>query len=322
MTWMYYRYHHAGAIRISGKDRIAFLQALTTNDLRRLTPNQAIITVLTNAAGRILDVLTVLEDEDALLVLTLPGRAETTLQYLHTQLEDQSGTMPLASLRKASQRYDVALRDESRLWDQALLLPGDGAPPGGLEAPRHAGYAQRFPNGSAAVSMPPIFGQGLLLLNPKGVTVMVIARTHLLSHEAYTVERIRRGIPGAETELTAEFSPYEVGLGDFVALEKAEFPGRAMLAHEARNPSRARTLVGLRLAAPIELPASVRVEGKQIGRVTSTTVAPEIGPIALATVRRPYHTPGTRVTVHYYARGVQATEPRALVVPFPIGKTA
>jgi len=243
MSWMYYRHYHTGAIRISGKDRVALLQALSTNDLSRLAPDQAVITVLTNAAGRILDVLIVLEDDDALLALTLPARAETTLQYLQAQLNDQSGTVPLAAFRKASPRYDVTLRDESRLWDQAWLLPGEGTPPAGLEAPRHAGYAQRFPNGSAAISLPRILGGGLLLLNPKGVTVMMITRTRLLSNEAYLAERIRRGIPDAETELTAEFSPFEVGLGEFVDLSKTDFPGRTMLAQPAIPTEGARWLV-------------------------------------------------------------------------------
>ena len=322
MPWMYYRHYHTGAIRISGQDRIALLQALSTNDLRRLAPDQAVITVLTNAAGRILDVLIVLEDDDALLALTLPARAETTLQYLQAQLNDQSGTVPLAALRKTNPRYDVTLQDESRLWEQARLLPGEGAPPGGLEAPRHPGYAQRFPNGSAAISLPSSLGGGLLLINPKGVTVMMITRTRLLDNEDYLAERVRRGIPGAETELTAKFSPLEVGLGDCVALDKPDFPGRTMLAHEARDPAHSRTLVGLQPQNPIRLPAAVRMGNTQIGHVTSATTAPRLGPIALAVIRRPHHIPSTQVTVHHDTRDAQTVTNNATVVAFPMGDQA
>ena len=322
MPWMYYRHHHAGAIRISGKDRVAFLQDLTTNDLSRLAPDQAVLTVLPNAAGRILDLFIILEDDDALLALALPYRTEATLQYLHAQRENRRTTTPLAALRKAEPNYEVTLQDESRLWDHACLLPGEGEPPGGLEPPRQPGYAQRFPNGSAAISLPKALGGGLLLLSPKGVTVMMITRTHLLSEEAYHQERIRRGIPGAETELTAEFSPFEVGLGELVALDKTDFPGRTLLAHEARNPDRGRTLAGLQADTPIHTPGAVRVEAAQVGQVTSATQAPDAGAWALAVVRRPHHMPGTRVTLHAYADGTQETETDAVISAFPLGDPA
>ncbi|NPA92421.1 MAG: aminomethyl transferase family protein [Chloroflexi bacterium] len=300
MEWMYYRYPQAGTLRLGGKDRKVFLQQLTTNDIEALSPDQAVFTVLTNAAGRVLDWLLVLEEGEYLLVLTLPGRGETTFAYLQSQREEPPlGTVPLASLRRVTPRFQVEVRDESRLWDQAVLLPGEGPPPGGLDAPQHVGHVQRFANGSAAVSLPQALGGGLLVLTPRGVTVMVVARAVLLDTQAFDVERVRRGILGPETELTAEFSPLELGLKDFVAFDKdAAFPGRAVLATEARQTERGRQLVGLRLHAPITLPASVRMGETQIGPVTSAVTTPE-GPLALAVVRRPYHQPGTQVSVHY-----------------------
>ncbi len=318
MEWMYYRYPHAGTLRLGGADRKRFLQQLTTNDMTALTPERAVFTVLTNAAGRVLDWLLVLEEGDYLLVLTLPGRGETTLAYLKNQREEMPlGTVPLASLRRVTPRFQVEIRDESRLWDQAVLLPGQGAPPGGLEAPQDVGHVQRFANGSAAVSLPQALGGGLLVLTPRGVTVMMMAQADLLDTQTFNVERVRRGILGAETELTAEFSPLELGLGDFVSLQKdAIFPGRAVLATEARHPQRGRTLVGLRLQNPISLPAFVRAGEMQIGPVTSAVLAPE-GPLALAVIRRPYHRPGTQVRVHY-SEGPHERATGAEVSPLPL----
>ncbi len=318
MAWMYYRRYHAGAIRISGEDRFDFLQALGTNDVRRVEHERAVFTVLANAAGRILNLLAVLNDGDALLALVLSGSVGAALQYLRSQLEETSGTVPLAAFRKKTFRFAVSLQDESRLWEISELLPGEGEPPGGLEAPKFPGHAQRFENGSAAVSLPAVLGGGLLMLNPKGVTVMMIAHTSLLDDNAYHAERIRRGIPGGETELTAEFSPFEVGLGDLVDLEKGDFPGRTMLAYEARDLSRSRTLVGLKLASPITLPASVRVGDDQVGSVTSFAEHPDLGPIAMAAVRRSYAQPGEEVLVHYYANGVAETSVPATLTTFPV----
>ena len=317
MPWMYYRYPNPGTLRLTGDDRFAFLNDLTTNRLDALTRTQAVLTVLTNAAGRILDLLIVLEDDhESLLVLTLAGRGEATLTYLRKQLEATPASVPLAALRKTSRRYAVEVRDESRLWDQAILLPGEGALPPGLQPPQEAGHAQRFPNGSAAISLPGVLGGGLLLLHPKGVTVMMLAHTRLLSPEAYTYERVRRGILGPDTELTAEFSPFEVGLAPWVDVSKSDFPGRTMLAYAARQPERGRTIVGMRLASPVMLPAAVRRGEEQIGHLTSVATAGKTA-IALAAVRRPFHQPGTQVIVHT-TTGAREDETPATVTALPM----
>ncbi len=317
MPWMYYRYPNPGTLRLTGSDRFAFLDSLTTNRLDALTRTEAIITVLTNAAGRILDVLIVLEsDHESLLVLTLPGRGEATLGYLQSQLGTTSASVPLASLRKTTNRYDVVLTDESRLWDQAILLPGEGTLPPGLQPPQEPGHTQRFPNGSAAISLPGVLGGGLLLLHPKGVTVMMLAHTRLLSPETYTYERVRRGILGPDTELTAEFSPFEVGLAPWVDVSKSNFPGRTMLAYAARQPERGRTIAGIRLASPVMLPAAIRHGEEQIGHLTSLATTPHTA-IALAAIRRPFHRPGTQVTVHT-TTGAREYETPATVTALPI----
>ncbi len=317
MPWMYYRYPNPGTLRLTGSDRFAFLDSLTTHRLETLTRTEAVITVLTNAAGRILDVLIVLESEhESLLVLTLPRRGETTLAYLRSQLEAAPSSVPLAALRKTHRRYAVEVHDESRLWDQAVLLPGEGTLPPGLQPPQAPGHTQRFPNGSAAVSLPAVLGGGLLLLHPKGVTVMMLAHTRLLSPETYTYERVRRGILGPDTELTAEFSPFEVGLAPWVDVGKADFPGRTMLAYAATQPERGRTIVGIRLASPVTLPAAVRRGEEQIGHLTSVATAEGVA-IALAAVRRPYHQPGTQVTVHT-TTGAREYETPATVTVLPI----
>ena len=317
MPWMYYRYPNAGTLRLSGRDRLAFLNNLTTHRLDALSRERAVLTVLTNAAGRILDLLIVLEDDhESLLVLALPGRGEATLAYFHSQIKSAPGTVPLAALRKTSVRYQITLSDESRLWDHAILLPGEGALPPGLQPPGPPGQAQRFPNGSAAISLPDVLGGGLLLLHPRGVTVMMLARSRLLSPETFTYERVRRGILGADTELTAEFSPFEVGLGSWVDIDKPDFPGRTILAYAARQPERSRTIVGMRLTSPVMLPATVRRGEEQIGHLTSVATAGD-GAIALAAVRRPFDRPGTHVTVHS-AAGAREDKIPATVTALPI----
>ncbi len=118
------------------------------------------------------------------------------------------------------------------------------------------------------------------------------------------------------------YSPYEIGLGRLVALDKpADFVGRRALAAEQKAGGPRRRLVGLELdwrdiealhaaqGLPPSAPAVVSRTavplfaeggGQQIGRVTSSGWSPILKTaIALASVPPAQATPGTRVAVEW-----------------------
>jgi aminomethyltransferase len=140
------------------------------------------------------------------------------------------------------------------------------------------------------------------------------------------------------------YSPFEMGLGRLVNLDKNRFVGQAaLIAEQKRGP--ARDIVGLEIDWPqvegiyesVGLPPAVspiasRVavpvfkEGVQIGKATTTTWSPTLKKmIALATVKRDYAKPGTRlrfeITVEAVRHEVGAT---VVKTPFfnPKRKTA
>lgn len=125
-------------------------------------------------------------------------------------------------------------------------------------------------------------------------------------------------------------SPFEIGLGWAVALEKENFVGRkALLAEQARGS--AWQFVGLdvdwesleRLFDAVDLPPMVAgrasrapvpiyKNGRQIGQVTSHTFSPILKKyIGIGTVKRDYAAPGTPVemefTVEYQRQKAKAT---------------
>jgi aminomethyltransferase len=141
-----------------------------------------------------------------------------------------------------------------------------------------------------------------------------------------------------------KYSPYEMGLGRLVQLDKAPFVGRRALADEQRRGS-PRQIVGLEVSWPaieklyeaISLPpqisaAASRVavpvyrNGRQVGRATTTTWSPVLKKlIALATIDAPHFAEGTplecEVTVEAVRHRVAAT---VVKTPFfnPPRKTA
>jgi aminomethyltransferase len=140
------------------------------------------------------------------------------------------------------------------------------------------------------------------------------------------------------------YTPYEMGLGRLVSLDKARFIGqRALREEHARGPARQivgleidwpeveRIYEGVGLAPAVAATASraavpVYRGGRQIGRATSTTWSPVLKKmIALATIDRPHYAPGTKVEIEVTVEAVRHHAGAAVVqTPFfnPKRKTA
>ena len=132
-----------------------------------------------------------------------------------------------------------------------------------------------------------------------------------------------------------QYTPYELGLGRLVQLDKPSFVGRrALIDHRARGPRRRivgleidwddveamHDRVGLPPVAPVaasRVAVPVRRDGRQIGRATTTAWSPLLKRlIALATLDAPHTAVGTRVEVEVTVEAVRAFA-RATVVPTP-----
>jgi aminomethyltransferase len=132
-----------------------------------------------------------------------------------------------------------------------------------------------------------------------------------------------------------KYSPFEMGLGRLVNLEKGRFVGQAALVAEKRRGP-AREIVGLeidwtgveRLYEAVGLPPTVspiasRVavpvfkNGAQAGKATSTTWSPTLKKlIALATLKREHAKPGTKLEMEITVEAVRHRV-KAVVVKTP-----
>jgi aminomethyltransferase len=141
-----------------------------------------------------------------------------------------------------------------------------------------------------------------------------------------------------------KYTPYEMGLGRLVALDKGRFVGQEALRREAKEGP-AREIVGLELtwnaveaiyeklnlapqipAAASRVSVPVYREGEQVGKATSTTWSPTLKKmIALATVARGSNAVGTRLEMEVTVEAVRHRVPATVVkTPFfnPPRKTA
>jgi aminomethyltransferase len=167
---------------------------------------------------------------------------------------------------------------------------------------------------------------------------------------ALDVARIEAGLLLIEVDYTSskwasiesqKYSPYEIGLGRLVHLDKDNFVGRRALAEfAAKGPYEGRRLVGLEISwddvekrfdeaglAPQVPSAASRVhvpvyteagfDGPQVGRATSTTWSPVLKKmIALASVRAGYAAPATELRIELTIEAMRRTV-GCKVVPLP-----
>jgi aminomethyltransferase len=141
-----------------------------------------------------------------------------------------------------------------------------------------------------------------------------------------------------------KYSPFELGLGRLVDLDKEKFVGRDALMQEKQR-GHARQIVGVEVdwpgveriyeaaGLPPAMPAAasrvavpVYKNGSQIGKATSTTWSPALKKlIALATVKRDFAKPGTRLEMEMTVEAVRHRVAATVVnTPFfnPKRKTA
>jgi aminomethyltransferase len=130
---------------------------------------------------------------------------------------------------------------------------------------------------------------------------------------------------GSKKALIADqrYTPFELGLGRLVDLDKGAFVGRAALGQAVRAPRR--QVVGLEVewsdvealydrvglapvapAAASRTPVPVLDGDRQVGRATTTTWSPTLKRlIAIACVNTPHHVDGTRLKFEVSVEGTR-----------------
>ena len=248
---------HRGVVRVVGPDRLTWLHALTTQHLEGLAPGESTSALLLSPHGHVEHALAAVDDGESTWMHVEPGTAPQVVEFLDSmrflmRVEVQDLTADLAIGWEPT--ADVATEHLTRSGPDSL---------GGREVfvPRDALRAYAEHAGP-----------------PAGLW-------------AYEALRIAAHLPRAGFETDHRTIPNEVGwLGTAVHLDKGCYRGQETVArvHNLGRPPR--RLVFLHLDGSVDvLPghgATVTQDGREVGFVTSSTRHHDLGPVALALVRR------------------------------------
>jgi folate-binding protein YgfZ len=299
-----------GRIVVSGADRRTYLQGLLTNDIEALTAGRGCYAAYLTPQGRMIADLWVYELGDIVLLAMEAGVKDAVLARL-----DQFIFSEDVQLGDVTDTFDsvAVLGPESAALAASLLEGASAASLAGL--PEHGNLRARFRDQPAIVLR-------ITELGEPGYDIVVEAGCHddllgaakaagalEIDGPLSTILRVEAGIPKFGVDMDQDTIPLEAGIEDrAISLTKGCYVGQEVIIRVLhRGHGRvARKLVGLTIDGSSAPPhgALVRVEGRDVGRITSGVVSVALDrPIALAYVHRDAAQPGTRVDVD----GVQAT---------------
>jgi len=307
-TAAYFNQPRAGFLSVSGRDRLDFLQRQTTNDLRQLTANRAVSTVLTSPTARILDLLNVVEEDQSLGLVTLPGRAADTNSFLRSRIffSDQVTVNDVS--KDTAQILFFGPRKDSVLSLLGLEQPElDQVVLWAFEDCRIKVLGQKILGGPGCLFLGPVAS-----LNPI-TTAFDESGAVPVTPEDFEILRVEAGQPGSDGELVAAYTPLEVGLGGMVSDSKGCYTGQEIIARQITYDKVTKNLAGIKLDNWIAAGAEIKAGGKSVGKLTSIVQSPRYGAIGLALLRRQHNQAGTSLSVI----GKDGASTNGEVVPLP-----
>ncbi len=286
---------HEGRFEISGRDRLDLMHRISTNDLLSLSEGAGLPTIFTNPNARILDRALVFNRGDQALVIAEPGRGESLRRYLQ---------------RNIFFNDDARLHDLNESTRQFVLHGAKANAVAEQFAPElaelHGTEAQIAGAPVIVLRDQPLSGAHYRLVVPAAQAADVWAALLDLGAAdglipagslTYNALRIRAGRPAVGHELSTDYLPLEVGLWDEISFSKGCYTGQEIIARMESRGKLAKVMVALRLDAPVEAPAAISREGREIGKLTSSAQTPDGENLGIGVVKLASAQPDTSVSV-------------------------
>ncbi|MFM9903743.1 MAG: YgfZ/GcvT domain-containing protein [Pyrinomonadaceae bacterium] len=263
-----------GLIAVWGKEAVQFLDGLLTNDMKTLEDGGQMLAAFPNAQGRLLAVVRVLRQGDKYLFETEDATREKVFQNLF----------------RFTFAGDFFVED---LSEQYRYLEVFGAVAG---SPPYEGGVAAFRGRGGSFTIVVSFDE-----TDKMIDNLVSSDAIKIPDDLYETLRIESGIPKYGIDMDETTIVPELGLDGLISYNKGCYIGQEIIARIHFRGHVAKQLTGLILSEPGAVATGAELttpEGKNAGRITSTTYSPKLEKtIALALVRYDYLADGTELGV-------------------------
>lgn len=283
---------------LDGPDRVRYLNAVTTNNIKDLTPGNGNVGLLLNPQGHILAELRTYVLADRLLVLSHAAVWQRTLETLDKFIIMDDVTLDDASTRLGS----LAVEGPGAA---ALLHEMCGLKLGVMAAQSHREV--QVGSVSARVARTSHFGQpGVEFVASRehipALWQMLAAAVHKagggpVGYEALNSLRLEAGIPWFGYDFDDKVIPHEAALElSHINYSKGCYTGQEIVERVRARGHVNRRRTALRFSSPAApaVGTQLTASGKEAGAVSSAAYSPLLGcPIGFAYIRREHQAPGT-----------------------------
>jgi len=303
-----------------------------TNDICKLAPGQGQYTLMCNELGGVIDDLYAYRlAADAYFLIINASRIDVDVAWLKAEAAKFSGGQ--LNLTDASHHYAaIAVQGPKVRAFIDRCIPGAAdavatvAAVSDLKKNQLAGF--QFENHNVLVACTGYTGEdGFEILGPEAAAVRLWDKMLAVGAPfgikpcglgARDTLRTEVCYPLYGHELDEQTTPIEAGVGFFVALDKGDFNGRAVLAEQTANGPK-KKLVAFKMSeksAPPRPHYPIWVNGANVGIVTSGTQSPSLNlGIGLGYVPPALAKAGTKIEIE-----IRGKRFAAIVVPKPIFK--
>jgi folate-binding protein YgfZ len=290
---------------LTGPDRVRYLNAVTSGNIRDLKPGGSMLGLLLNAQGHMLAELTTLELEDRLLVLSHAFVRQRTFELLDKFIIMDDATLADETARTGTLAIEGPKAPEVvRELTQMDLeqLPTGGHAVTALQASgvaipcrilRHSLFG--FPGAEFLLS------RESLTAAWQALSAVVRARGGSpIGYRALDMLRLEAGIAWFGTDFDEHHIPQEAGVeATHVSFTKGCYTGQEIVERVRSRGHVNRRLTGVQFSsaeAPQGATEVLAADGTEVGQVTSAAFSPLAGKaIGMAYLRRDYQQPGTKL---------------------------
>lgn len=302
-----------GKLRVTGDDRVKWLQSIISNDILPLTPGHGVYSSFLTHKGKMLSYFRVYALPDALMVEDVGEIGDATFQAFRkfllygTKAKMENGAESWGLLLVSGPKAPTLIQDAfgcdvAGLQPLAFLTHEIGG--------HHALLIRTEETGETDIEIL-IPADALLSAWERLWTVGGSMGLKPFGTEAREMLRLEAGLPRAGTDLTEEIVPPEANLeGKAFSLSKGCYPGQEVVARLDTYGSVRRRIVGLVLLDPVipKRGAKLFSGEREVGWISSAAHSPSFGcSIALGFPLRDFTNPGTTLTVEVDGQRYDAT---------------
>lgn len=296
---------HRGKLKVTGEDRVKWLQSVISNDILSLQPGKGRYSSFLTHKGKMITYFRLYMQTDAVMLEDVGEIGETTFQGLRkfllygtkAKMENcaKSWGLLLISGPKASQvvqsAFGVGVMDLQPIDFVTAQIGGHPALVMRTEETGEVDIEVLLP----ANSLLPAWTAAMEAGAKFGIKA--------IGSQAREALRLEAGLPKAGPDLNEEIVPPEANLEDKAfSLNKGCYPGQEVVARMDTYGNVRRKLVGLMLRDAVVPPRGAKLYScdREVGWISSATHSPHLNTvIAFGFPLRDFSTPGTELAVQF-----------------------